>query len=116
MITIPYRSRLWAFVNRVAFAVLVLLAVGALGRVASGQTDPTLTELHRSFADPPDSSKIMMRWWWFGPAVNKNELRLELEQMKDAGIGGVEIANLYPLALDDPATGFRNTPFSRRST
>ena len=31
--------------------------------------------------------------------------------MKAAGIGGVEIANLYPLALDNPSTGFSNTPF-----
>lgn len=53
----------------------------------------------------------MMRWWWFGPAATKPEITRELEQMKSAGIGGVEIANLYPLALDDPATGFHNTPY-----
>ena len=32
--------------------------------------------------------------------------------MKSAGIGGVEIATLYPLALDDPSTGLRNHPFA----
>ena len=53
----------------------------------------------------------MMRWWWFGPAVTKPEIQRELEQMKAAGIGGVEIATLYPLALDDPQTGFRNLPY-----
>ena len=52
-----------------------------------------------------------MRWWWFGPAATNPEITRELEQMKAAGIGGVEIANLYPLALDDAASGFRNTPF-----
>ena len=52
-----------------------------------------------------------MRWWWFGPAATKPELKRELEQMKAAGIGGVEIATLYPLALDDPETGFHNYPF-----
>ncbi len=31
--------------------------------------------------------------------------------MKAAGIGGVEIATLYPLALNDPQTGFRNLPY-----
>ncbi len=76
-----------------------------------GQTDASLGELHRRFMSPPDSSRIMVRWWWFGPAATKTELTRELEQMKAAGIGGVEIANLYALALDDPATGFRNTPF-----
>jgi len=52
-----------------------------------------------------------MRWWWFGPAITKPELKRELEQMKAAGIGGVEVATLYPQALDDPATGFHNVPF-----
>ncbi len=52
-----------------------------------------------------------MRWWWFGPAVVKSELKRELEQMKAAGIGGVEIATLYPQALDDPSTGFHNVPY-----
>ena len=53
----------------------------------------------------------MMRWWWFGPAATHAEITRELEQMKAAGIGGVEIANLYPLELDDPSTGFHNTPY-----
>ena len=53
----------------------------------------------------------MMRWWWFGPAVTKPEIQRELEQMKAAGIGGVEIATLYPLALDDLQAGFRNLPY-----
>jgi len=52
-----------------------------------------------------------MRWWWFGPAVTRPEIKRELEQMKAAGIGGVEIATLYPLELDDPETGFRNLRF-----
>ncbi|HEY3987737.1 MAG TPA: glycosyl hydrolase [Acidobacteriaceae bacterium] len=67
--------------------------------------------LHRTFADPPDDCRIMMRWWWFGPAVSKPEIKRELEEMKSAGIGGVEIATLYPQALDDPATGFHNTSY-----
>ncbi|HEY1901465.1 MAG TPA: glycosyl hydrolase [Terracidiphilus sp.] len=78
---------------------------------AIAQPDAGVTEFQRSFQNPPNSSRIMVRWWWFGPAATKPELARELEQMKAAGIGGVEIANLYPLALDDPSTGFRNTPF-----
>ncbi len=78
---------------------------------AAAQTNANIDELHRGFQNPPDSSRILMRWWWFGPAATRPELTLELEQMKAAGIGGVEIAHLYPLALDDPQTGFRNTPF-----
>lgn len=69
------------------------------------------SNLRKAFSHPPDNSKIMVRWWWFGPAVTKPELTRELEAMKAAGIGGVEIATLYPQALDDPLTGFKNTPF-----
>jgi len=56
---------------------------------AWSQADQTISELHRSFADPPESSRIMMRWWWFGPAATQDEITRELEQMKAAGIGGV---------------------------
>jgi len=53
----------------------------------------------------------MMRWWWFGPSVTKPELERELRAMKDAGIGGVEIQPVYPLALDDAQIGFHNFPY-----
>ena len=52
-----------------------------------------------------------MRWWWFGPAVTKTELERELRAMKDAGIGGVELQPVYPMALDDQKTGFHNFPY-----
>ncbi len=43
----------------------------------------------------------MMRWWWFGPSVTRSELDRELTAMAAAGIGGVEVAFVYPLG---PAT------------
>src|SRR5262249_12819515 len=69
------------------------------------------SDLERQFRSPPDDSRIMMRWWWFGPAVTKPELERELHVMKDAGIGGVEVQPVYPLSLDDPAIGLKNLPF-----
>ena len=42
----------------------------------------------------------MVRWWWFGPAVQKPEILRELNQMKTDGIGGVELAFVYPEALE----------------
>jgi hypothetical protein len=97
---------------RGVLGAILTLAPALTGCVsAAAQDDAGIAELHRQFAHPPDSSRIMMRWWWFGPAATKDEITRELEQMKSAGIGGVEIANLYPLALDDPKTGFHNTPY-----
>jgi alpha-L-rhamnosidase len=63
----------------------------------------SVAQLHQGFLNPPDNARAMMRWWWFGPAVIKPELAKELETMRSAGIGGVEIQPVYPLALDDPA-------------
>jgi hypothetical protein len=100
---------------QISFAVALLVALALFSpfrshRVLAG-SDPSLTQLHESFAHPPPDSRIMMRWWWFGPGVTKDEVQRELEQMKAAGIGGVEIATLYPLQLDDENTGFRNLPY-----
>ncbi len=53
----------------------------------------------------------MMRWWWFGTAVEKPELLRELQQMKADGIGGVELAFVYPQVLDDPSKNLINEPF-----
>ena len=92
--------------------ILILLCTGfAQPSRSAAQQDENLALVEKSFANPPDNCRIMMRWWWFGPAVTKPELQRELEQMKAEGIGGVEIATLYPLALDDPKTGFHNQQF-----
>ena len=72
----------------------------------------TVADLHRGFLHPPADSRIMMRWWWFGPAVTRAEIRRELEQMQAAGIGGVEMTSLYAQALDDTATGFQNFSYA----
>lgn len=90
--------------------VLFLLSI-LQSPLCLAQAEPDLSHLRNSFAHPPDDSRIIMRWWWFGPAISKDEIKRELEQMKSAGIGGVEIATLYPLALDDPQSGFHNMTF-----
>jgi alpha-L-rhamnosidase len=67
--------------------------------------------LREGFLNPPDDARPLMRWWWFGPAVTKPELRKELETMRGAGIGGVEIQPVYPMAVDDAAKGIRNLQY-----
>jgi hypothetical protein len=71
----------------------------------------TITQLKTRFEHPPDDSRPMMRWWWFGLAVEKPEIRRELEQMKADGIGGAELAFVYPQVVDDPAKHLVNEPF-----
>src|SRR5437667_5798399 len=71
----------------------------------------TIADLQRGFERPPDDAKIMMRWWWFGPAVTKNELEREMRLMKEGGIGGFEVQAVYPLLPDDPSSGIKNLPY-----
>ena len=55
-------------------------------------------DLYNIFLAPPAEAKPFYRWWWNGNRVTKEGVRLELEQMKNAGAGGVEI---NPIALHD---------------
>jgi hypothetical protein len=87
------------------FCLEISMAVPAFAQTSD------LAALRRSFQDPPADSRIMMRWWWFGPSVTKLELERELRAMKQGGIGGVEVQVTYPLALDDPEHGFKNVPY-----
>ena len=73
--------------------------------------DDGLELMRARFKDPPADCGIMVRWWWFGPAVTKPELERELRAMKESGIAGVEVQPVYPQALDDPEHGFRNFPY-----
>ncbi len=92
-------------------AFCVVVATASAQKPNAKSDGGAVAALHDSFAQPPDNCRIMVRWWWFGPSATNPELKRELEQMKSAGIGGVEIATLYPLAVDDPATGFHNYDF-----
>jgi hypothetical protein len=38
-----------------------------------------------------------MRWWWLGPDVEHRDLERQLRAMAEAGVGGVEVAYVYPL-------------------
>src|SRR6266851_3294670 len=87
---------------------LLLLFLSAAATAAPAES---IADLHRAFQHPPDDARIMMRWWWFGPAVTKPELEREMRLMKEGGIGGFEVQAVYPLALDDPEHGFRNMPY-----
>jgi hypothetical protein len=103
-----------------AAAIAVLIVAGVVGaavvlRAMQAPSAPavpsTLADLERAFRTPPDDARIMMRWWWFGPAVTKAGLEREMRLMKDGGIGGFEIQPVYPVALDDPARGLVTHPF-----
>ena len=90
------------------FVVLLCLSFFLFVSTVEGQS---VAELQRNFVIPPSDSRIMMRWWWFGPSVTKEEIERELRVMKEGGIGGVEVQPVYPLLPDDPKTGHKNLPY-----
>lgn len=88
--------------------VLLLLLV-CRAPILPAQTN--LDAIRHGFQNPPDDTRVMMRWWWFGPAVTKPELEREITAMKAAGLGGFEVQPVYPMTLDDPAQGIQNLPY-----
>jgi hypothetical protein len=79
-------------VGRRCWPLLILLALAA--------NAATLPEIRQSFRTPPPDARMMVRWWWFGPAVKKPELEREMRAMKEGGIGGFEVQPVYPLELE----------------
>jgi hypothetical protein len=85
------------------------LLAGILSLGAVSETN--IVELKRLFANPPEDCRIMMRWWWFGPAVTEEELEREMKLMREGGIGGFEVQPVYPVELDDTETGIHNVSY-----
>ncbi len=95
-----------SYTSIAAASLFFCLAVsGASAQPAS------VADLRRGFEHPPADSRIMMRWWWFGPSVTKQGLEREIELMKEGGIGGFEVQPVYPIALDDAETGIHTPAF-----
>ncbi len=65
----------------------------------------------QDFAHPPADARPMVRWWWFGGAVEDAELAREIRAMKAGGFGGFEIQAVYPLAIDGQIPGVVNKPY-----
>jgi hypothetical protein len=87
-----------------------LLALALLAMSSAGAAQPADDDaLWTAFLSPPDDARPMMRWWWFGPAVTREEIDREIRAMKAGGIGGVEVQPVYPLSPDDGAV--RNLPY-----
>ncbi|AKJ64173.1 glycosyl hydrolase [Kiritimatiella glycovorans] len=58
----------------------------------------TLAALKEGWNNPPATYRPHTRWWWPGNAVTKEGITWHLEQMKEKGLGGVEImsyGNVY---------------------
>ena len=91
------------------FALLTAALLMASSIDCTAQT--SIKTVEQNFQNPPASARPMVRWWWFGLAVQKPEILRELQQMKADGIQGAELAFEYPQVLDNPSKNLKNLPF-----
>ena len=99
-----------------SFAQWIVILAWTLLPSVRAQTGAGISQFRQQFANPPDNCRIMMRWWWFGPAVTKAELKLELQQMKEDGIGGVAAGSPEEVAAHSVvAFGVADDGFDRRA-
>ncbi len=92
-------------------AALLSGLAGSSPHASDGAAMADASVVRRTFDAPPEDARVMMRWWWFGPAVTPEGLDRDLRAMHDAGLGGVEVQPVYPLALDDDRTGTRTLSY-----
>ena len=102
-------------VSRIIILLALLCSFSASTQTNSAASqssaNQSLADLKRMFQNPPPDSRIMTRWWWFGPSVTKSEIEREMRLMKEGGIGGFEVQPVYPLALDSASSGIKTLPF-----
>ena len=68
-------------------------------------------EIKQRISHPCRAARGRTRWWWYGCAVEKEEIIRELDFMEAAGIGGVELQILYPVHADDQEKGIQNLDY-----
>ncbi|NMD03631.1 MAG: hypothetical protein GYA71_10195, partial [Bacteroidales bacterium] len=49
-----------------------------------------------------DDSRPYARYWWFASTITEDDVRYNLNWLKENGFGGVEIAWVYPLNRFNP--------------
>lgn len=52
--------------------------------------------LAKEFSTPPPTFRPRFFWFWMGGTMTKEGIRADLEAMKDVGVGGVLMMNVYP--------------------
>ncbi len=80
----------------------VLFIDSFLGCVHPAIQEGGLDQYFKGFQDPPASSRVFVRWWWNGNRLDAEEILRELDVMKEAGIGGVEINPIAFPGNEDP--------------
>ncbi len=72
------------------YGIMILILTCLAG--CTGQSGaPDSNHLYEGFKNPPAEARPFVRWWWNGNKIESQEITRELELLKKAGFGGVEI-------------------------
>ena len=110
----PTRCSISRPTMRASAIALVLATAAAIVSSAQPRQANALDDLRRSFVAPPADSRIMMRWWWFGPAVTKPEIERELQAMKAAALVAWKSSRSIPSRSTILAPAFATSRSVRR--
>jgi len=55
------------------------------------RVEVSFDKLYKGFQEPPAEARPFVRWWWNDNRVEETEVLRELDLLKEAGIGGIEI-------------------------
>ncbi len=81
------------------------LSASLLGIPQAEGAQAAAADVYALFQDPPARFRPMVRWWWNGDRVVAHEIERELDVLKAAGIGGVEINPIkFPEGADPVGT------------
>lgn len=72
------------------FISVISLALFALS-CNTKQESKEVAALRDEFKNPPRSARAKVYWWWLNGHVDSVRLKTELQAIKDAGLGGVDI-------------------------
>jgi hypothetical protein len=96
----PPRPAAWSVVTarlQLPLLLVLLLVAGCTPR-DTGSDQVTPEEMARGFAQPPDSTKPWVYWYWISDNISREGITRDLEAMARVGIGEAFIGNI---GLDD---------------
>ena len=68
-----------------------LSLVSAVAPDSVNRVDVAIDTVYQGFQNPPAEARPFVRWWWNNNQLEEKEILRELDLLKAAGIGGVEI-------------------------